>query len=474
MPPPRLACLEFPQPALQLLQRRDPRCRHLPAAVATATHGTGRIRNVCARAARAGIAPGQTVTAATQRCPSLRVAVITPDAVEAALAALIPQLQQWTPAVHRDPQTPARFWLDTSGLHLLFGDQRIWTDALQQALAHANWRVHVAAGGDRADLCILTQTTRCAVFARRDTARQAADAVPLTQLAALSPTDRALLAAAGITTVGQARALPRAELAARIQPASMALLCNPPQPLPPCPHAQPHTWAVAFEPAETNRHRLLFCLRRSLAPRLAALQAQRRSPTELCIHVHTEHRQWLRFAVRPAHTTRKLQTWSDLLRLQLEPALFATGVVAAHCTLTTEHDGGRQLGWRPQTTRDLQAAEHALARLQAAFGMESVGRIRPVARWLPAAQARWETTCRLAVPDPPPRTGGVVRSFEHPAPRIAPPAGQPLAGPFRLEGGWWRKSVALDEYLWPQSDGGIAWLYYDHQHHCWRRRGIVV
>jgi protein ImuB len=120
----RLACVDAPAFALQLLLRRRPQWRGLPAAVVDrdAPHGAILWANEAARAK--GVLPGLRYAAALALCSELRAGEVENSAIAAGIEQTCEWLRRHSPHVEPSRDEPGVFWLDVSGLEHWIASQR--------------------------------------------------------------------------------------------------------------------------------------------------------------------------------------------------------------------------------------------------------------------------------------------------------------------------------------------------------------
>jgi protein ImuB len=120
----RLACVDAPAFALQLLLRRRPQWRGLPAAVVDrdAPHGVILWANELARAK--GVLPGLRYAAALALCTELRAGEIENSEIRAGIEQTCECLRRHSPHVEPSREEPGVFWLDVDGLELWIASQR--------------------------------------------------------------------------------------------------------------------------------------------------------------------------------------------------------------------------------------------------------------------------------------------------------------------------------------------------------------
>ncbi|HEY3169006.1 MAG TPA: DNA polymerase Y family protein, partial [Candidatus Binatia bacterium] len=204
--------------------------------------------------------------------------------------------------------------------------------------------------------------------------------------------------------------------------------------------------------------------------------------------------------LRPATPTLDSMQILDLVRLRLESLQLAAGVVeielrAESCTATSE-----QLHlFTERPTRDLDAANRALARLRAEFGDESVVSAKLTDGHLPEARFTWEPIDRIKLPrnhlndsnglnssslkvlvrriaaKPRRLAGGPYHSHEDGWLILGPKHGtiDKLTGPYVFSGGWWNREIQREYYFAETRRGDLLWLYYDRIRRRWFWQGTV-
>jgi len=306
------------------------------------------------------------------------------------------------------------------------------------------------------------------------------------------PLSRALrreLTLLGIRTLGELERLPLSEMrlrygeeAARLHAALGPHTSLPLQPLWP---AAPLRATTSFEPPEQDRERLLFAVKRLLHPLLRVLEDKSEAATALVLTLRREKVGATELRVESAAPSRDALRLLELVRLRLERLPLDAAVTDLElrldgALLTPEQLELLELPAR----RDLAAGARALARLQAAFGAESVTRARLTSAHLPEARFRWEATRTLSLPTSvgAPLLPPLVRRISARPHRLAaPPLGRVLAdepgrvtrlfGPERLSGGWWQRRVSRDYYIAETDQGALLWIYYDRERRRWMQHG---
>ena len=240
----------------------------------------------------------------------------------------------------------------------------------------------------------------------RDPAEEnnAARDVPLNRLN-IEPAFRDMLFKLGIKTVGGLLTLPPGGLRERFGKEAHRLyrmaagdLWTPLEPQAP---EEPARQKYILDDAESDTTRLLFLVKQLLHPLLATLAARHQALVALWLSLLIDHGNWLKEPLRPAVPTLDAAQILDLVRLRLESFQLAAGVIevelrAESCAATSE-----QLRlFTEKPTRDLDAANRALARLRAEFGDESVVYAKLTDGHLPEARFTWEPLSRVKLPRP--------------------------------------------------------------------------
>ena len=204
----RLGCVSVPAFPLQLLVRRHPEWAAHPAAVVAEDKPQAPILWVNERARRVGMRAGQRYAAGLSLAANLRAGVVPPAEIAEAVSALTNRLRRFTPEVEPSAEEPGVFWLNGSGLDLLFPSLREWARVVHADLKTAGFAAAVVVGFTRFGtyaVAKIRQTT--VVFDEPAQERAAARQVPLDRLD-LDPNFHDTLGKLGIKTVGALLALP--------------------------------------------------------------------------------------------------------------------------------------------------------------------------------------------------------------------------------------------------------------------------
>lgn len=440
----RLACVDVPALALQLLVRRHPDWRDHPAAVVAADTPQGEILEINSRARRAGILPGLRYAAALSLCPWLRAGTIPPDEITQGVDRVAVCLARLSPQVEASADEPGVFWLDASGLERLHRSQESFARAVRADLGQIGLTANVVAGFTRFGTYALCRSTRGATAIESPDAEQRlARRVRLARLG-LPPAVRDDLLRLGVTTVGELLALPRAGLlerfgreAHRLHRAASGDLWSP---FDPRESAEPIAELIQLDAPDDDVARLTFLVKQVLPSLLRRLAARGAALAELEIGLALDHRAGLNERIRPAAPTLDERQIVDLARLRLEALRLEAGVTEVELTARpTPATIGQLELFAGLGRRDLTAGDRALARLRAELGPAAVVRARLVDGHLPEAQFVWEPLSSLT--QRPARGEASLKAFGTPPPVAAsqseppeklhtrPPAGD-RASPF--------------------------------------------
>lgn len=490
----RLACVNLPAYPLQLLLRRHPQWAAHPAAVVAEDTPLGRILWVNERARRAGALPGLTYAGGLSLAPELRAGVVLDAEIEKGLAALTKRLARFTPDVEPSSEDPGVFWLDATGLGLLYPSLEEWAGAVRSDLRGSGFSSTVVVGFTRFGSYAVAKS-RQGVVVFRDPAheRDAARRVPLDRLD-LDPEFRDTLEKLGVTSVEQLLSLPAGGLFERFGPEAHRLYRLASNdlwaPLQPQRDQEPVRQALALDDPESDATRLLFLVKRLLHPLLVALVARGEALAELSVCLLLDGRERREEGVRPAAPTLDAAQLLDLVRLRLEALKLPAGVVEIELTAQGIPANREQLRvFAQQPRRDLAAASRALARIRAEFGEGTVVRARLADGHLPEASFVWEPLAEVVPPKPskPSLRPLVRRIFAKPVLLSTPRRSQEdgllfreehgpverLHGPYVLSGGWWTMETHREYYFAETRRGDLLWVYYDRPQRRWFLHGQV-
>ncbi len=503
--PGRLACVDLPAFPLQLLLRRHPDWAGYPVAVVAEDKPQGLVLWVNEKAREFGVLPGQRYAAAFSLAATLRAGEVPSAESDKAVSDLTERLLRFSPEVEPSKQEPGVFWLNGSGLQHLYASPKKWATAIDQDLHAQGFSLNLTVGFTRFGSYAVAKAKK-GITIFRDPAEEAeaARAVPLDRLN-IEPKFRAALYKLGVKTVGALIELPPGGLRERFGKEAHRLyrmaagdLWTPLEPSMP---EEPVRQKVLLDDGEADSTRLLFSIKQLLHPLLAALARRHQALTALQLSLLIDHGEWFKESLRPAEPTLDAVQILDLVRFRLESLELTAGVIeielcADTCAATSEQL--RLFNERP--TRDLDAANRALARLRAEFGDDAVVCAKLTDGHLPEARFIWEPLSRVNLPrndwndwnrwngwnsskvlvrrvkaKPARLAGGPSHSNEDGWLILGPKYGNidKLTGPYIFTGGWWNKEIQREYYFAETRRGDLLWLYYDRVRRRWFWQGTI-
>jgi protein ImuB len=503
-----LACVNLAAFPLQLLLRRHRAWRLSPVAVVAEERPTARILWVNEKAREKGVLPGLRYAAGASLAPGLRAGAVRPKEIQAAIESLAGKLARFSPRIEPSREEPGVFWLDATGLGLLFPSLPRWASRVRRAVEEEGFAASVVAGYTRFGTYAVARSRGGVLVFRSPAQERAAAARVALDCLQLEPQLREALRKLGVKTVGAFLELPAAGLLERFGPEAYRLhrLAADElwRPLEPRTAEEPVLQRMVFDHPETDRARLLFLVKRLLHPLLTALASRGEAVAELWMGLLLEGAGWQRERIRPAAPTLDPVQLLDLVRLRLEMIELAAGIVEAELAVSAARAFPEQLRlFAERPGRDLDAADRALARLRAELGEEAVARAKLADGHLPEARFAWEPTSGVALPRN--VSNGLSRSSDsndsnrpakilvrrilsRPLPLPSPPKThddgwlvlgpkhgpvERLSGPYVISGGWWNREIHRDYYFAETRRGDLLWVYYDRIRRRWFLQGRV-
>lgn len=474
---------------------------HLPLEAAAPGDGRARAlvrqhRIACldAAAAAAGVRLGQKRANALALCPQLDLIERDPARERQAIEAAALALMRFTPAIARVECAIAPEFGAEAGLLLevqaslrLFGGAQALLHAVRYTLAELGLSAEIACFPTATGAWLLAQAAIAGAAPPDGTdALQTLDALPVQVLdAAQSQLDAVV--GIGATRLRQLRLLPRAGLARRFGQALLDELdraygdapdprawLTPPEEF----HAQLELFA-RVEQAEA----LLFAARRLLVQLVGWLAARQAAVREFTLELEhefykTADRARSHLTIALAEPTRDLDHLVLLLREHLARTPLAAPVLelALHATrLETGVPVNAELF--PTQANEAASLTRLIERLSARLGpqaiecLELVEDHRPEAaqKLVPYAQARRTTgpaaRTEAVHTEPPaaPRPAWLLpEPIRLPVRQHRPQHCGPLtliAGPERIEAGWWNRIACRDYFIAENQDAELLWIY---------------
>lgn len=500
----RLACVDLPAFPLQLLLRRHPDWRRLPAVVVDEDRPQGVVQWANEQARSRGVLPGHRYAHALSLARELRADVISPAQLAEGVERVTEALRKYSPDVEASAANgdnggePGVFWLDAAGLLRIYRSLDQWAGRIHRTLADEQLESSIVVGFTRFCTYAVARARygKVTVFRDPELARDTARKVPLERLG-LAPALRDELAKLGVTTVGSFLRLPAGGLLRRYGAEAHRLhqlaAGERWDPLRPKSAREPIEQHVLFDDAEANVDRLMFALRRPVDRIMDVLAGQHSALGALFIEFtldRTDHRHIE--TIRPAEPTLDARTIMRLIHLRLESSPPRTGVIELRLGAEDVPATREQLElFSHKPRRDLRAANEALARLRAELGNEAIVHAALKDGHLPEARFEWRPVQRVVPAAPrdvtvrplvrrvhrrplllPPQNSGVrddgwlLRGLEHGAVTN-------IVGPYIVSGGWWRSEVHREYHFAETRRGDWLWVYFDRHRRRWFLQGEV-
>ena len=393
-----------------------------------------------------------------------------PEPERAALAAAAAWACQFTPRVSLEP--PQALLLEVAGSLRYFGGRWRFLARLRAGLSRVGFEARLAEA----------PAARAALWrARGDAGRLEAQPVAVMQP---GPDARALLASLGVKTIGGLQRLPREGLARRFaQCSGPGLLAQLDEACGRAPEAReffapPARFAAQLElpaPAQQAEY-ALFAARRLLAQMEGFLAARQAGVRAFCLALLHDGRPATEVQVGLAGPGRDAEHFARLLRERL-------GALALKAPVEAIRLEAGEPETLPGASRDFFSAPgggeawlRVIERLQARLGRDAVHGLGVKEDHRPE-RAFEEIVLKN-------REGGKkAESFVNANPRpvwlVDPP--RPLvegkfallAGPERIESGWWDGAEARRDYFIARSGASLAWVYREREGH-WFLHGLFA
>lgn len=486
--------------ALQILLEAHPDWRSLPVVVVDKDAAQGVVLQANRNARQFEIRPGMRYAAALSLNRDLRAGIVEPARTAETSEMLSRHFLELSPHVEPSESDPEVFFLRATGLDKLFGSFESWAKRVVSTTRDLGFQVSLSVGWTRFGTLATARADRVGwrIFDSPEDERSQAHRVRLDMLG-LPPKPLEALHKLAIATVADFLALPPSGVRKRFGEEAAGLWKfahgEAELPLQPIPLDRPVERSLDLDEPAVDSNRLLFILKSQLHPMLLELASRHLDLAELQILMRLEDGDERDLGVRPATPTLEENRILDLVRLKLENVSLPSGIVRLElCADGIPYRREQVHLFRRSTRRDPQAAQHALARLQAEHGEESVCRIVRQPRHLPEqsfafepwAEPKTESRGRAAR-----APGSSVRRILFrplPLPRFDPEISpswlirdldegtvKKAEGPYRVTDAWWVHEgyVARDYWFAHTSRGDVFWVYWDHLRRQWFMQGYL-
>ena len=477
----RTACINIRALPLQLLLKKHPEWKQRPVAVVEKEKPQSPILWVNGAAGQAGIRSGMRYASALSLDRDLCAGTVSEQEIQEAVRQVHQLLDRFSPRVEPCEDEPGVFWADASGLDKLYGSLEAWARQIDSHLSRLELTASIVIGFSRFGSYALAKAANLVtVLPSLEVEGAESRRVSLLHLQ-LDPKLRDRLEKLAIHSVGDLLGLPEAGIQRHLgeQARSLYRLASGELSLPLQPRSIPEPLRARMDLNEpdSNAQRLLFRIKQLLDPLLRAAAERYQVAAALQLQLRLENGVHHRQRIQPARPTLEVSLLLDLVRLRLEtvclsaPPLELSLEVEAVCVSAETRD---LLQRNPR--RNTEAALHALARVQAEFGPDSVLSARLKPGHLPEARWEWQPLRKLAPAIP--RTVSirplVRRTHARPKPLDwrRPPGPGRLLG-YLISGGWWNREIRRDYRFVNTNRGEVLWVYYDQQGRRWYSQGRV-
>jgi len=405
-----------------------------------------------------------------------------PQAERAALELLALWALQWSSQVSIDPADGAghdpALWIEIGASSRLFGGHAALRERIATDLASLGYTHRLGTAPTPAGAALLARAGLATVATTRTQLRQQLAPLPLTLLA-LPDESLAALQDAGLQCIGELLALPTAAIAQRFGPgASLYLqrLCGEArEPLRMVRPSQRFTSRCEFAGPVTDTTALLFPLQRLLAGLQGFLRSRDRAVQRYTLCLEHHRRAATRLTIGLARPGRDA---AQLLALARERLAAGTLDAAVHGLAIEAHELLQPLVL--QSDLFSRAAQHTeqlqqvIDRLAARLGESAVQTLRGAADHRPERAWRMSAASITAPAAAPEGTAAPVRPcWLLPEPLHIDRPQELLAGPERIESGWWDGAdIARDYYLARGADGAQLWVFHDLRNGAWCVHGL--
>lgn len=379
-----------------------------------------------------------------------------------------------------NPEADCWLWLEIGASLKLFGGVSALRSNITcalEALGHEA-RTAIAPTPQAARLLTRTREPRCTSDAAALRARLSPLRLELLDLPAVALT---ALRSSGFRHIGQLLDLPSDSVAQRFGPEAalyLQRLCGEAiEPMPAVPFPRHYHARVEFGHEVLQAAALLFPLQRLLWELQGWLRAADRA-LQHCTLVFEHHgRADTGLTLRCSLPSRDAAQWLALARERFHSFTLPAPVRALHLRADEfTAPAISQADFFAQEAQHSQLLHQVLDRLQARLGTHCMQRLHTTADYRP--EHAWRS---IATTDTSPQSVTEASSndatprpcwlLREPRPLITAP--RLVAGPERIESGWWdRGDVARDYYLAQGADGARQWVYQDLRNGIWYLHGL--
>jgi len=444
----------------------------MPLAVVSSAGNNAVVVACNSSARRCGVRKDMPVSAAWAFASDLRIVVRNPAAERAALERIAAWALQFTPAVHI--ALPAEVLLELAGSLKLFGGLHLLCARIRDGLSAIGYSAVIACAPTPLAAQLFARAGLSVKIQQQDALRRSLSQLPV-ELLDRSPDSIPALHDIGVRTLGDCLALPRDGLARRFGPSLLddldRALGNSSDPR--ANFVPPPTFAVSLElPAPVfQAEMLLFAARRLLIELCGFLAAIGRGAQHLClILAHESHVETL-IEMKLIAVSRDPVHLLGILRERLSRVSLAspaTGITLKSVQLPPL--SSHNLSFLPDSSQRTIAIARLIERLRARLGEDAVTGLATAADYRP--EYAWKLCnpgddgAEDKLPHHPPFSRPLwLLCRPQPLKEVAsmPCCDGPLtllAGPERIESGWWDENKVERDYFVARNPAQfLLWIY---------------
>ncbi len=480
-----LACVNVADLPLQLLLKKHPQWRDLPAAVVSKNSPYGRILTANMQAKEYGILPGLRYAAGLSLTLELRADTIPEGEVRAGSTSIAAALRRFSPRVEVHDSETGVFWLDAGGLSSLFQNMEAWCGKVRNLLLGMGYQATVAVGFSRFGCYAAAKSIRGQIIFTHPQEERAAALEAGIDILSLPSEVLERLEMLGVCIVGSFLDLPAGGVCKRFGPeverlyqfAAGALDL----PLQPTEEEQEPEYFHKLPCPEASSARLLKFLQRSLDALTGGVRSRHRLIRELKISFVLEDEEYTLEPILPSRPSVDSGLLLELIALRLDNRRLPGAAEALRIAALTVPERHIQTELFPgSSTENFQEVDKVFSRLRAIFGNSCVRQARLEDEHLPELSYSWENLGRLRLAGKKSgveeqnndRRRAVRRIFEQP--RTPPDLHVPkLWGPYPLSSRWWSEEKRRDYFYAETNNGEILWLYFDRLAEQWLQIGVL-
>ncbi len=492
----RLACVNIPYLALQVLLRDNPDWRDVPTLVIDKDTPQGIVLQYNKAASGFAIRAGMRFSTARSLCAHVNAGIVSPQMLEKTITHFHADLFEFCPEIDlgsysalipagQDFRFSGTAWLRVTGLDQLFGSYENWAQKCYDHLKISGLTPSIAISFSRFGAYVLSKRVKTGITipkSREESRKLIYDSTM--EEVELDAKARKKLASLGIYKIGDFLRLPPDSIQKRFGLEAYALWRESSdlrtQILNPIRYEKPLEENINFEEAEQDATRLLFSLKASLHRLCLRLRIRSYDLKKITLIFLKENGEKDKEIYKPATPSNDESRWIALIRLRLDRMTLNSPI------LEIKMMGEGIPYFREQTNllhdiakRDSHTTQHALEELRAVFGPSAVKKAVIEEEHLPHRRYRFvdiETLprpkigvktsimCRRICDDADPLSHFDSKMVSYLTIKSLEEGGiKKYSGPFSISGAWWEAWYYRDYYFAQTERGDLYWLYFDQR-----------